>query len=373
MKILHIIYTNGIAGAEKHLFDLLPGLKEEGIESEFIAIGPKNYSLPMQNYADQMAALDVKTTLLLSGNYFDLFSIAKKINRYIIKNKINAIHSHLFTADLIAVLIKTFYNKSLKILSTKHGYHEDYLIRYGKGNKKIPADPYYFISRFVNKRIDESIASSQFIADLYGTLKLGKKMKFIHHGINMNYSKDQNEPSENAPKILIVGRLVKVKGHKFLIDAMPAILNKFPELQLLILGEGALKNELELYAKNLGVSNHLKFLGFQKPEDYASQCRVMIIPSLFEAFGLVFIEAFALKIPVIAFDVGAGNEIISDKETGLLVPPFKSDILAEKIIYLLENPAERSRLAENAYQTYLQNFTTQKMVSKTAEWYRSVI
>ncbi len=372
MKILHLIYTNGIAGAEKHLLDLLPGLKKQGIDCEFICVGPANYKASVNNYCNLMISRGIKTTIFFSAGYFENIVIAKKISRYIKANNITIIHSHLFMGDLIAVLIKTLYNKSIRIISTKHGYNEDYLIKYGSGDKRIPKNFYYLASKVIIKRIDENIAASQFIADMYSNLKLGNKMKFIHHGIDVTPADASNNGTESSPKIMIVGRLVKVKGHKFLLDAMPLVLAKFPTLTLLILGTGIIKDELQQQADELGLSDHVQFLGFQKPEEFTPGCQVIIIPSLFEAFGMVFIEAFALKIPIVAFDVGAGNELIKNNETGLLVPPFNTGKLAEKIIFLLQNPNERSRIAENAYNTYKAGFTTQKMVAETADWYKSL-
>jgi glycosyltransferase involved in cell wall biosynthesis len=319
-----------------------------------------------------MQSKGIKTELL-SGTKKDFFSIAKTIRKYLKEESISVIHSHLSNADLIAVLVKKIYNKKVFLISTKHGYDEKYLIKYGNGYNKIDYNLYYFISRFINYQINENIATSKFIADMYNQLKLGnKKMNFIHHGIKNSYKKVEEKQTSEA-NIIVVGRLVEVKGQKYLIEALPFIIKKFPELKLFILGEGNYKTRLEDLAAKLGVLSHVKFEGFQKPEDYISRCQVIIVPSLFEAFGMVFIEAFSLNIPVVAFNVGAGNEIIKDNVTGLLVPPFSIQTLSEKIIYLLEHPEERKRITENAYREFANEYTTDKMVEKTVNWYNSVI
>lgn len=375
MKILHIIYTSYISGAENYLIDLLPGLKKNGIECDFICIGPKKSEHTLKKYCSEMTQRGVKTTLLLKKNQLQYFTIAKSINNYLIRNDISKIHSHLFYGDLLAVIVKIFYNKSIRIFSTKHGYKEEYLIKYGNGIRKIPNNLYYAISKFINKRIDENIATSKFIAEMYSYLKLGKKkMKFIHHGTKPKHTqlKDENINENENKNILVVGRLAKVKGHTFIIEAMPSIIKKIPSAKLIILGEGDLKTELQMQVNKLCVSENVQFLGFQKPEEYTKQCKVMVVPSLFEAFGLVIIEAFALKIPIVAFDVGASNEIIENNETGLLAAPFSTSGLASKIIYLLENREERNRLAENGYKKFINEFTVDKMVSATLQWYTSI-
>ena len=134
------------------------------------------------------------------------------------------------------------------------------------------------------------------------------------------------------------------------------------------------KEQLIKQAAALGIENNILFLGFQQdPYSYISQSDIMVFPSLLESFGLVIIEAFALKVPVVAFDAPAANEIISNGETGLLLPVFDSSALAEKIIYLLEDPAEGKRIAESGYLKYTSYYNTARMLKETAAWYRSVI
>jgi 1,4-alpha-glucan branching enzyme len=140
-----------------------------------------------------------------------------------------------------------------------------------------------------------------------------------------------------------------------------------------VLGEGSEKNNCIEKVKKLGLQKNVEFLGFKPhPYSYISHSDVIIVPSLFEPFGLVYIEAFALKTPVVAFDTAAGNEIIVNNETGLLVEKGDSKALAEKIIYLLENPRERNKIAERAYGKYITSFTTEVMVKNTADWYKSL-
>jgi glycosyltransferase involved in cell wall biosynthesis len=115
-------------------------------------------------------------------------------------------------------------------------------------------------------------------------------------------------------------------------------------------------------------------MGFQQnPYPFMANSDILVSPSLYESFGLVFIEAFAMQLPVIAFDAPAANEIINNGETGLLVEVYNSTELAEKIIFLLQNPAERKRLADAAFEKYTTYFNTARMVKETAAWYHSVI
>ncbi|HSV12143.1 MAG TPA: glycosyltransferase family 4 protein [Hanamia sp.] len=374
MKVLHVIYSFGVYGAEKHLLDLLPELKKNNIDCELLCICLNNRVKFFKEYADELNNKGVKTQIWGSHSKISIFPFTIRINKYLRKNNICILHTHLFSADLIGVIIKNFFFKQLVLLSTKHGYEENYLVQYGVGNKKIPNNFYYFISKRIIKRIDHNVAISNAISKMYDYLKLSQKpMKYIHHGINEKKANVHAAILNGDPKIVIVGRLEEMKGHKYLLAALPAIIKYFPGLQLYILGEGSLKSELEMLAVSLCVREKITFTGFVAPSDYLAQSEVIVLPSLFEPFGLVFIESFAARIPVVAFDAEAANEIIEDNITGFLVEKQNIEALAQKIIYVLKNPSERERIIENAYQKFTEYYKVERMAKETVLWYQEVL
>jgi glycosyltransferase involved in cell wall biosynthesis len=374
LRILHLIYTTGIAGAEKYLLYLLPELKKYDVDCELICICPNQNTAALQEYCAEMNAKGIKASLFTITSKISYVNTARKIYKYLKSRDIHLVHSNLFSADFIAVLIKRLFFKKLIILSTKHGYEEEYLLQIGLGNKKIRYNSYYYISRWVINNIDHNLAVSQAISDVYSYVNLGKeKMKFVHHGISMPSTMEEKTIIPGNPKILMVGRMAQIKGHVYLIEALPEVIQAFPKLKLILAGDGPLKEELIQKAKALNVFQHIDFVGFASPKKYAAQCQIMVLPSLFESFGLVYIESFALKIPVIAFDAEAANQIIEINETGILVPKKDSKALAEKIIYLLKSPGERNRIIENAYRKYLEYYNAERMARETAEWYRFVL
>lgn len=316
----------------------------------------------------------IKTSLVLASSKVSFLLAVRKIFQYIKANNIQVVHSHLFSADLIAVLVKKFYFKKLVILSTKHGYEEKYLLQYGLGNKKINKNPYYFISRAVIRNIDHHLAVSDSLAKMYVSLKLVKdKMAFVGHGISLQKSTEAPVSLYGNPNIIIVGRLSEIKGHTYLIHALPQIIKKYPELKLIILGHGPLKDRLIKQAEKLQIHHHIEFVGFANPERYFPQCELVVVTSLYESFGLVYIESFASKIPVVAFKTETVTEIIEDNKTGILVEKENVQQLAEKIIELLSNPDKRRQIRENAYNRFETYYNTERMAKETAKWYRAVL
>ena len=373
MRILHVIYTHGVGGAEKYLKHLLPGLKAYGIDCDLVVICTKKAENTFADYCNVVNGLGIKTTLIVAEKY-DILKTAKAINKYLKTEHIGILHTHLFHADLMGAVLKTFFDKKVHIISTKHGYQEKFLQQYQPGKQYRPNDFYYFITKFILRKIDSNIAVSKGIADLYVNLRLTKTgYPFIHHGIKIvefNKEEYRSECKLANPQLIIVGRIELFKGHQFLIDAMPAVAAAFPGVKLLILGEGSEKDNRVKQVNELGLQNNVAFLGFKDhPYAYISHSDIIILPSLFEPFGLVYIEAFALKTPVVAFNTPAGNEIMENDETALLVDKADTKSLAEKIIFLLNNKAAGEAMAERAYKKYQEFFTTEIMIKNTAEWY----
>ena len=89
--------------------------------------------------------------------------------------------------------------------------------------------------------------------------------------------------------MIIAGRLEAIKGHSYLLEAMPKVLQQFPDCVLLVLGEGSLKETLIAQSKSLGIEKSVFFLGFQPdPYSYIANSDMIVLPSLFEPFGLVY-------------------------------------------------------------------------------------
>ena len=330
----------------------------------------------MQTYCNDVNALGITTSLIASGRLSFLFT-AKKISDYCKANKIGILHAHLLNSDLIAVLAKSVFNKKLFLISTKHGYQEKVLQQYEPDNFYQPNDLYYKVTKYTLRIIDANFAVSKGLSDLYYNIKLSKTpYPYIHHGIaveTFDKAAYYKECRNADPQLIIVGRIELFKGHRFLIEALVKVKAIFPGVKLLVLGEGSEKNNCIQQVNALGLQNNVEFLGFKPhPYSYISHSDVIILPSLFEPFGLVYIEAFALKTPVVAFDTPAGNEIMQHNQTALLVKKGDSTGLSESIIELLNNAGKKNSITENAYAKYKNDFTTGVMVKNTADWYKKL-
>ena len=372
MKILYLIYTNGVSGAEKHLLNLLPGLKLKGIDCHLIIICPPIFYKVLIDFAQEFIEADIQAHVIASNHNIS-YKTLHAINQYLLKHSIPVLHSHLVRSDIMAALIKEFFNRRLYLISTKHGYQEKVMCDYIKKDFKIPKNLLYYVTKYVLRKTDINLAVSKYIADFFINLEFTKlSFPVVHHGIDIPYKLFQDK-KQNGFEIIIVGRLEILKGQFYVIEALPQILKQFPNCKLTLVGNGSYEAKLKKLVDKLNLADKVLFLGFQKdPYELIANADIILIPSLAEAFGLVFLEAMAIGTPIIAFDVPAGNEILVNYKTGVLVTVGDVEAIAAKCISLFSNLEERKKLAFNAHEDYLQNYTKQAMVDNTEIFLKSL-
>ena len=153
----------------------------------------------------------------------------------------------------------------------------------------------------------------------------------------------------DAPLIGTVTRLHEQKGIRYLLDAAPAVLRRFPEARFLIIGDGPQRQALEAQAEAPGLSSCVRFLGFQDhAQAWMAGFDLVVMPSLWEGTPQTAFEAMALGKPIVASGVDGLAEVLRDGETAKLVPPRDPARLAEAIMQLLEHPEECARIAASA-------------------------
>ncbi|MBS0182745.1 MAG: glycosyltransferase family 4 protein [Nitrospira sp.] len=170
----------------------------------------------------------------------------------------------------------------------------------------------------------------------------------------------------SGPVLLTVARLTEQKGHRFLIEALPALIAEWPSLVCLFVGEGECRESLRALAREKGVEQSCRFAGARNDVvDWYAAADVVVLPSLSEGFPFVVLEALAMSRPVIATNVNGVPELIHDGIHGLLVPPRNPQALHTAIRTLLHDSCLAARLGMVGQQEVTARFTSEKMVQDT--------
>jgi len=187
-------------------------------------------------------------------------------------------------------------------------------------------------------------------------------------------SKDKAHVREDSKKrLLLVALLSPVKGVPYLLEALAQLREKRDDFVLDIVGDGPNRSEYEELTRKLGLQDIVCFHGLktkQEVAEFMKQCDIFVLPSLFETFGAVLIEALACGKPVIASRIGGPSEIVTGK-VGRLVPPGDSVALAETIDYLLDHYGEYD---PEVLVQYVRERYSHEMVGKKLDYlYRSIL
>lgn len=175
----------------------------------------------------------------------------------------------------------------------------------------------------------------------------------------------------DAPVVGNMGALVDHKGHRYLLEAMPTVLARYPKARCVILGEGPLRADLEKRAATLGIARAVVFAGYRADiEPFLASFDVFALASHLEGLCTSLIDAMLLGVPAVGTDTGGVPDLIQDGTTGLLVPPRNPEALARAIVELLENPERAQTLADAARRHARAHFTRERTAQATLEVYR---
>ena len=211
------------------------------------------------------------------------------------------------------------------------------------------------------------------------------KLVMIPNGVNTNVyeSPDKEDCSSFRTRfalpeekiVLYVGRLVYEKGIHVLINAVPKVLEKV-NAKFIIVGSGYMKEQLLNIVRSMKLEHKVLFLGFVDDETLLrlQKCAdVSVVPSLFEPFGIVALEAMAAKSPLVASDTGGLSEIVDHDLTGFKAYPNNPESLAWGIKKILLDENYKNYIRENAYAKVHEKYNWEKIALHTKEIYKTVL
>ncbi|MBU1700062.1 MAG: glycosyltransferase [Candidatus Eisenbacteria bacterium] len=365
MRVIHLIKATGIAGAEKHILDLLPGLRRNEIDARlWILEEPGN---PMTLYEKAAAERRIPTRRFTIYGDADI-SLYPRLSRRLHHAKPDILHTHLLHADLFGIPSARM-AKVPKIVTTRHNI--DAFRR---------RSPIRQINRYLWQKVDAGISVSQAVAR-FSIEEEGAPAEIQHvvlHGIEAPpLGEDRmgirHELGLNDDQVVIgmVGRLTEQKGVRYGLQAFARVIPGFTTVQLVVVGDGPLCGELKREAVSLGINDHVHFLGWREHAERTMRAfDIFLMPSLWEGFGIVLLEAMGRELPVVASRVDAIPEIVREGETGFLVAARNVKDLQQRLSRLLADAGLRMKMGRAGRKVVETEFTISRMVENTLEVYR---
>ena len=299
--------------------------------------------------------------------------------RNIIKNQnINVIHSNNFSPALAGSLISYFTKKPH--ITTIHDIFSIYDKEFWKkwaGQSKVSHTNARLVPFFERLMMRFRFDCIHTVSDATKNdiQKIGTK-KPIHIIPNCIQDEEQviTEPKKN--QFIYLGRLVFYKNVEVILKSFKIVAKEFPDAKLVIAGDGPHKESLQKLVNKLDINNNIAFAGYVTPQQKAkllSESNAMLFPSIIEGFGLVMLEAFQQKRPVIVSNIPPMSDIVENNKTGLIIDPHDENKWADAIIGLIKNPSLSDEMGKAGNQVLKTKYNQELFYERLLKMYNDVL
>lgn len=349
-QLVHIIDSLRCDGAQRMLYELVTRVDGEQFQVRVIALTGSRTDYIYQQL--QAAGIEVEIVQERGVGVRSFFQLIRLLKQW----RPDIVHTHLFFSDVWGAAACKRAGVPV-LVSTEHNINRDF------SRTKL------VFKRKAYRKCDAIIAISQAVQDYIAELdsKTQPKVRLIYNGIDLSrFSGQKTATARHQPPIIsIIGRLEEQKGHA---EAIATFLHVKGAAYLQIIGQGSLQSALEQQVKQLGLEKCVHFFGQRIDiEQVYADADIIFIPSRFEGFGLVAVEAMAAGKAIVASGVDGLAEILQNEKTALLVDMRKPKTVAQQIDRLLAEPTLRAQLGATAKQD-AQRFD----IAKTAEQYQQL-
>lgn len=367
LRIALLSESKAFGGAEHYLLLLAEGVRALGHEAVFFLPGDADWRPRVEEGTWAVCECSGDPSAGFLKRMSALRRALKRIAPDILHINLPSTYAASFSAGAMVGRLQ-----GCRVVTTEH------LSMIGRSRKRAPIKA--FFTSFVDEIIAVSDATRRGLVETHGIGE--RKITVVLNGVNLkeldSVSRDQarsrlgTEPG--AVVLGCAGELIKRKGHSYLIDAFAEIKKDHEgRLQLIVVGDGVERGELERQVKSEGIEDSVVFAGnVTGAGPLLKAFDIFVMPSLMEAMPFALLEAMAGGVPCVATDVWGIPEVVRDGETGLLVPAGDTPALKRAILRLLADPGLRGRMGDASRAAAEARFSLESMVSNTVAVYERV-
>lgn len=368
-RVLHVRASNFYGGPEQQLYEHLVRAKRRNRYVAMCVFAGEGMSTDL---GDRAREKGVRVCSLDAGGKFSLEDF-RHLKRFVVEEGIDIICGHGFKPNLYIYLLPR------KLNLTKVGFLR------GKTQEDFKVAAYTVLERVVVKRFDHVVALSE-----------SQKKRLMQSGIEsarlsvVPNTIDCAGISEKAASqsgdleldaglveserfLITVGRLSREKGHAVMVDAMKHVHARFPDVKLIMIGDGAEKENLDNQISRLDLRSVVILPGFSREVPYyLKRAAILVNPSHSEEMPNIVLEGRALRVPIVATDVGGVSEIVPPGKGALLVPKNDSDAMASAILRILEDDVFTQQLVETGYDEFVSKYDPERQTEVLLDLYRQM-
>ena len=367
IKLLEMLTNFHIGGTERQVANLAMG------------IDPAHFDLHLaclRNSGELLAELETLRVPRLEFRIGRLYSPKTlwqgiRLAQYVRRNLIQIVHSYGFYPNVFTIPVARLAGASIVMASIRNTC--DLLTPMQRRLQKL-------VCRFADCiLVNADAIRENLIEEGYDP----KKIVVIRNGIALSrFAKKERGAVIRGelglpPSARLVGlfsRLNPMKGVPYFLEAASVLAERFPDVYFLVVGDGAIKPELEEQARRMGLGRRIIFTGFRNDvPELLSEAAVSVLPSLSEGTSNTLLESMAAGVPVVATRVGGNPEIIEHGVSGLLVPPRDSAALAAATASLLEDEDMAARLGQAGIERVIELFSIEGSVHETEHLYQRLV
>lgn len=367
LKVGFLLHVMQVAGAEMLVAQTIRQLRHAIKPTIFCldAIGP---------LGEQLQAEGVEVLCLHRKPGRD-WGLGKRLAAVANERQIDVMHAHQYTPFFYAALARLYGRARFRLILTEHGRHYPDVVSPLRRT----------LNRTLLSRYADIVnACCRFSADALAQNDGFRRIpvEVIENGIQ--FDRYQSQPDRSALRrqlgldsnrryIATVARFHPVKDHDSLIRAFAQLTSQYDDLDLLLVGDGTLREQLTSLVKSLGIENRVHFLGVRSDvPDILQAVDIFALTSLCEAASLTLLEAMAAGLPVVVTDVGGNPEIVRQGLDGFLAPRQAVDEIAQAIKKLLDDPEQARQMGISGRERVKEHYTLDRTITRYHQLYRQL-
>jgi len=359
MKILHVETGRHLYGGPQQVLYLCQGLMDRGVDTRLVC--------PSGSAVEQAARrLGIPVTSLNCGGDLDM-RFAWRLRQILVDELPDIVHCHSRRGgDFLGGQAAAMAGIPAVV------------------SRRVDATEVAFLSALRYRPFRKVIAISDTIAEILRKTGLSaNKLVVIHSAVDGDRFPGQTSPEEFRQRfhlaagdfvIVSAAQFVERKGQRYLLRALAELESRYPQLKLVLFGQGPLEKDLRSLSTALGIDNIVQFAGFQPDlDDYLGCFDLLVHPALQEGLGVIALKAAAATVPVVAFEAGGLREVVIHQQTGLLTPPRDVPQLAAAIASLIDDARLRQRYGRMGAEHVRNNFSVPRMLAQHLVLYEGML